>query len=187
MHAVRDRTMIGGAVGAKHCATSAHPLREGGFVSEIARILDQLRRSFERESWHGSAVLELLHGVTAKQAAYRPTPDIHSIEELVLHMTTWKRVVTARIQGRVFDPTTEQDWPPTGPADPAHLSAAVAALKEAHHELVSAAGAIEDAALDQAGTPGSGSRYFLLHGVIQHDLYHAGQIAVLRKLADSES
>ena len=152
-------------------------------MSEIARILDQLRRSFERESWHGSAVLELLDGVTAEQAAYRPAPDVHSIEELVLHMATWKRVVASRIRGRVFDPTTEQDWPPTGPADATRFAAAVAGLEEAHRELVKAASAIEDSALGEPGTSKSSSRYILLHGVVQHDLYHAGQIAVLRKLA----
>lgn len=155
-------------------------------MSEVDRILNQLQRSFEREAWHGSAVLELLDGVTAKQAAYRPAEDVHSIEELVLHMATWKRVVASRIQGRIFDPTTEQDWPPTGSENSARFAAAVAALKDAHRELVAAAGTIADPDLERPGTPDSGTRYVLLHGVVQHDLYHAGQIAILRKLAASQ-
>ncbi len=156
-------------------------------MSEIDRILDQLQRSFERVAWHGSAVLELLDGVTAKQAAYRPAANVHSIEELVLHMATWKRVVSARIRGRVFDPTAEQDWPPSGAADTARFAAALAALEQAHRELVAAAGEVDDKDLDQRGTPSGSSRYILLHGVVQHDLYHAGQIAILRKLAANAS
>ncbi len=155
-------------------------------MSEIDRILNHLQRSFERDAWHGSAVLELLDGVTADQAAYRPAADVHSIEELVLHMATWKRAVASRIQGRIFDPTNEQDWPPTGPADAVRFASAVAALKDAHRELVAAARTIADADLDQPGTTTSSTRYVLLHGVVQHDLYHAGQIAILRKLAASD-
>lgn len=155
-------------------------------MSEVERILNQLQRSFERDAWHGSAVLELLEGVTPKQAVYRAAADVHSIEELVLHMATWKRVVSSRIQGRIFDPSTEQDWPPTGSANTARFTAAVVALKDAHRELVAAAGTIADTDLDRPGTPTSSARYVLLHGVVQHDLYHAGQIAILRKLAASQ-
>ncbi len=156
-------------------------------MSEIDRILDQLERSFERVAWHGSAVLELLDGLTATQAAYRPAANVHSIEELVLHMATWKRVVAARIRGRVFDPTTEQDWPPTGAADTIRFAAALAALVQAHRELVVAAGECHESDLDHSDTPSGNSRYILLHGVVQHDLYHAGQIAILRKLAAHQS
>ena len=151
-------------------------------MTEIEGIRDQLRRSFERESWHGPAVLEVLEGVTAAQARRRPLPGAHSIWEIVRHMTTWKSVVERRLEGEsVSDVPPEVDWPPVGAAGEPEWQAALAELRQAHAGLVAVAAKLRDEPLDQPPAPGTSSRYVLLHGVIQHDLYHAGQIAVLLK------
>jgi uncharacterized damage-inducible protein DinB len=153
-------------------------------MSEIGRIRDQLQRSFERGAWSGPAVLELLEGVTAAQAARRPIPGAHTIGELVRHMTTWKTVVSRRLEGESFlDVRPEVDWPPipTGDEGDGGWKAALAGLRQAHDDLVKRVAELRDEALDQPPAPGTSSRYVLLHGVIQHDLYHGGQIALLRK------
>jgi uncharacterized damage-inducible protein DinB len=151
-------------------------------MSEIPRMLEQLRRSFEGESWHGLAVLETLEGVTAEQAAHRHAPGLHTIAELVLHMTTWKRAVTERISGRRMDPTPEEDWPSAEPLDAARWDAMRRGLVDQHARLVEAVKVLDDSDLDVAPVGGS-TRYVQIHGVVQHDLYHAGQIVILTKLA----
>ena len=60
-------------------------------MPEVNRIRDQLRRAFEGQAWHGPAVMELLDGVTAKQAATRPVVAVHTMWELVLHIGAWER------------------------------------------------------------------------------------------------
>jgi len=151
-------------------------------MSEVDRILEQLRHAFEGNAWHGPAVLELLDTVTAESAAFRLAPNVHSIEELVCHMAVWKDVVASRIHGHAMDPTPDQDWSRPGPADTRRWNAAVRSLRVSHDALVDATRVLTDNQLDEI-LPGGRSRYDLLHGVVQHDLYHAGQIAVLVKLA----
>ena len=146
-------------------------------TSEIERIVDQLDRAFEGKAWHGPPVMKILRGITANQAAARLFPDTHTIREIVAHMTAWKRVVTRRISGEVVRVTPAQDWPsPRGPwAD------AVAELRRAHRGLVKAVRKLPAARLRDR-VPGKGHDFYVsLHGMVQHDLYHAGQIALLKK------
>ena len=80
-------------------------------MTQIERILDQLRRAFSGDAWHGPALLELLDGVDAKQAASRPLASAHSIWEIVLHISVWEDAVRRRLGGEVVEPTGEQNWP----------------------------------------------------------------------------
>ncbi|TMQ71035.1 MAG: DinB family protein [Candidatus Eisenbacteria bacterium] len=149
-------------------------------MGEIRRIQEQLERSFNGESWHGPAVLEVLADVSPDQAAARPIAAAHGIGEITLHMATWKSVVARRVRGDVVDKVPDDmDWPrfEGGPA----WSAALQRLRTAHQELIEALGSLREEQLDQPPYPGASTRYVQLHGAIQHDLYHAGQIAVLKK------
>jgi uncharacterized damage-inducible protein DinB len=151
-------------------------------MSEIQRIEDQLRRVFEGNAWHGPAVRELLDGVTAAQAAGRPLPNAHSIWEIALHMATWERVVHRRLQGEtVADLPTEQDWPPVRDTGEDAWRQAVRDLERANHDLRAAIARSDEARLADMAPGKDHSVYVMLHGIIQHDLYHAGQIAVLKK------
>jgi len=150
-------------------------------MSEMERIGNQLKHAFEGPAWHGPAVLEVLGGVTAAQAAARPIPAAHSIWEITLHMATWKRVVRQRLLGRKLDVTDEEDWPRVVDAGGAAWDSAVEALKAEHRELMQTVAGAAESRLDEPLVPGGNTGYIQLHGVIQHDLYHAGQIAVLRK------
>ena len=152
-------------------------------MSESTRIGDQLRRSFEGGAWHGPAVQEVLAGVTAAKAAERPIPGGHSIWEIVLHITTWEDVVRLRLEGDHFDnPPDEIDWPPVadGGGEDA-WRAALDGLKRANLALRDAISRIDDARLEEIIPRKNYSVYYMLHGVIQHNLYHAGQIAILKK------
>lgn len=151
-------------------------------MTEVERIGDQMRKAFEGEAWHGPAVLETLQGVTPEMAARRPVASAHSIWELVLHMNTWKDVVRRRLGGEpIKDVPPEMDFPPVGDIGAAAWQAALGRLSRTHAGLLEATLAIRDDELETPPPNGVTKRYTLLHGIVQHDLYHAGQIAILKK------
>jgi len=150
-----------------------------GPMTESERIADQLRRTFNGDAWHGPALLPLLDGLTAGQAAFRPAPGVHNIRELVHHIATWEEIALRRLQGEACSPTDAEDFPPEGPFD---WSECVERARSVHEALCRAAAAFDPARLDEPAAGETYSNYFLLHGAVQHNVYHAGQIALLRKL-----
>lgn len=153
-------------------------------MSEVARIVDQLRRAHESNAWHGPALRELLAGVTAAQAAQRPLTAAHSIWEIVLHIGAWEAVVRRRLSGEVIgDLPPEQDWPAVTDTSAAAWKRTVEEFEDGHVELQLAIARMNDRQLAEP-VPGMGySFYVMLHGAVQHALYHAGQIALLKKAA----
>jgi uncharacterized damage-inducible protein DinB len=152
-------------------------------MSEKKRLNDQLKRAFEGKAWHGPSVSEVLAGVTAEQAAAHPIAGAHSIWELALHIQTWERVGRRRIQEFVpIDVSDEEDWPAVTDTSEAAWARTLEDLRSNHQALRAAIRELDEAKLDEIVPGTTYSVYFLLHGVIQHDLYHAGQIALLKKL-----
>ena len=157
--------------------------------SEIARIADELEREHAGDPWHGSSVRQILEGVDHRQAAHLPLPGAHTIWELVLHMISWKNEVRRRIEGAPAGVPLEGDWP-----TPPHATAdawrdTLTALEASHRSLVSSVSTLpEDKLFQPTNDPrdresGAGvDHYVLLHGIVQHDVYHAGQIALLKKV-----
>ena len=150
-------------------------------MSEVERIVDQLKRAFEGEAWHGPSVLEVIEGITPRQAVARPLPGAHSIWELVLHIAVWEGAILRRLSGDQAQLSTAEDWPPISATDDDAWERTRNMLKQGHLELRSAIASLGDGRLDQPIIEGMSSVYVQLHGVIQHDLYHAGQIALLKK------
>jgi uncharacterized damage-inducible protein DinB len=150
-------------------------------MSEIKRIGDQLRRAYEGEAWHGPSLQELLAGLTAEQAMARPLAGRHTIAELVLHVAAWTRIAARRLAGDTVKPAPGDDWPPVPGQDEAAWTKVKEDLKAAQQQLQAAVTEFPEARLNEKLPGEKYSAYFLVHGVIQHDLYHAGQIALLRK------
>ena len=153
-------------------------------MQQTEMIADQLERVYRGDAWHGPSVRGAVEGVDAAMAAARPHSAAHSIHEIVRHMTAWTREVTRRLRVGVAQDPEMGDWPATGGWD-----AALAALDAANDELLATIRALDPAQLhERIGDArdralGSGvSRYVMLHGLVQHHAYHAGQIAVLRKI-----
>lgn len=154
-------------------------------VSEVDRIRDQFRRAFEGEAWHGPAVLALLDGVTAQQAAAHPIAGAHSIWELTLHIAAWERACLRRLNGDPAQLTDAEDWEPINDTSDAAWEATKQELIDNHRKLLDAISNVDESRLDESiyndpNVPYS-SVYVTLHGGVQHDLYHAGQIAMLKK------
>jgi uncharacterized damage-inducible protein DinB len=154
-------------------------------MSEAARIADQLRRAFDGEAWHGDSLTEILEGVTAARAAAHPIAGAHSIWELVLHIAAWDGAVLRRMGGAAVELSDAKNFPPVTDASEAAWRKALAEVRRVHAELVSAVSALPDSRLDDKVPGKEGAHYtfyYMLHGVVQHELYHAGQIALLKKM-----
>ncbi len=150
-------------------------------TSETKRFADQLHRAYTGHAWHGPALRQLLRGVSARQAAARPLRRAHTIWELVLHVTAWKGAVLRRMQGKALSLSPAQNFPPMPKATPANWNSTLAALQAAQEELQRAVAALPEKRLKQIVPGKPYTLYFMLHGLVQHDLYHAGQIALLMK------
>ena len=152
-------------------------------MTEIERILDQLKRAYEGNAWHGPSVREVLAGVSAAQAHARPLRNAHSIWELVHHIAVWENVGRRRLEGdrAEINISSPEDWPPAEEKREASWEKALALLDRGHEALCAAVARLDESRLDQPIMEGLSSAYVTLHGVIQHDLYHAGQIAMLKK------
>lgn len=150
-------------------------------TSESARIADQLRRAFEGDAWHGPALLELLDDVDAATAAAKPLPEVHSIWELVLHIAAWDGAACRRLAGEKEQPTGTANFPVVPKPTQAAWRKAIAHANSAHDELVKTVARLPESRLRERVPGKKYDFYFMLHGVAQHELYHAGQIAVLKK------
>lgn len=151
-------------------------------TTEVERIRDQFRRAFDGEAWHGPSVLSLLDGVTAQQAASHPIPGAHSIWQLTLHIAAWERACKRRLEGDPAQLTDLEDWQPINDTSEAAWNNTKQQLIDNHRELLEAIAKVDDARLnDPIVKDSQSSVYVTLHGGVQHDLYHAGQIAMLKK------
>ena len=150
-------------------------------MQETRRIEDQLNRSFRVQARHGHGLQELLGDISFEQAAARPLANVHGIWEIVLHITAWIDAARRRLQGEAFEPSPEQDWPVIPASTEAAWKIALGNLEGAHEKLRGAIAALDPGRLDERVPGKPYSIYFLLHGVIQHNLYHAGQIAILKR------
>lgn len=154
-------------------------------MTEVERIRNQFQRAFDGEAWHGPSVLSLLDGVTAEQAAAHPVPGAHSIWELTLHIAAWEDACRRRLEGDPAQLADDENFPPVTDTSQGAWDNAKTKLIDVHRRLLDAIAATDDSRLDQpiidsAETTFS-TAYVTLHGGVQHSLYHAGQIAILKK------
>jgi uncharacterized damage-inducible protein DinB len=150
-------------------------------LQETRRIEDQLNRSFRGPAWHGPSLQELLGDLPFDRAAARPVGGAHSIWEIVLHISAWLRAVRRRLDGEVVQLKGAEDWPSAPGASEAAWRMTLGDLESAHENLRGAIVALDEARLEETAPGKRHSIYFTLHGVIQHNIYHAGQIAILKK------
>jgi hypothetical protein len=152
-------------------------------VRLLLRLLDQ---AFGSRGWHGPTLSGLLRGVTPRQALWRPAPGRNSIWALVLHTAYWKYAVRRRLAGDAIgsfprSPSNFPDVPRTG--DHRAWSRDVRLLRDEHRKLVRLVAALAPGRLRHMSPKGRWTNAEMIAGVAQHDLYHAGQIAMLKRLA----
>jgi uncharacterized damage-inducible protein DinB len=158
-------------------------------MTERERLIDQFEREVQGQPWHGPSLTTILDGVTASQASRKVAGDAHSIWEILLHMTGWKREVTRRALGNAAAEPAQGDWPGIGEATDQRWREAQADHLRAQRDLIDVVRGLSDAQLT-AKVPGDTATFIgaglsvtaTLWGLVQHDVYHSGQIAILKKM-----
>jgi len=152
-------------------------------MNDIDFLADQLRRAQVGEAWHGPSLRETLAGVRAEMAAARPIRGAHTIWELVLHVSAWLRAVGRRLAGESLELAGAEDWPPVEDTSESAWQKALATLDHETSALQEAIARLPEGSLRKGVSGCNYSVRFMLEGVVQHHLYHAGQIALLKKIA----
>jgi uncharacterized damage-inducible protein DinB len=156
---------------------------------EVAQLLSILSQAYDRQSWHGTNLRGALRGMSPRQAAWRPGADRHNIWELVVHAAYWKYTALRRLTGQTRgsfplkgsnwfrrpDEVTEKAW-----------RADVALLEQMHRSLMAAVAKLSPRELHHTPRGSKVSNFKLLSGVAAHDLYHAGQIQLLKRLSSRQ-
>ena len=152
----------------------------------IASLVASLDEAFDRRSWHGTNLRGSLRGLSAAKAAWRPGAGRHNAWEITLHAAYWKYAAWRRITGekRGSFALTGSNWFATPlPASEAAWRRDVALLQRYHRLLRTALLRLSDEDLDRRAPGGREPIGRLLRGVAAHDLYHAGQIQLIKRLS----
>jgi uncharacterized damage-inducible protein DinB len=161
-------------------------------MTESERLSDELHRAVDGDPWHGDSASAILRGVSARTAATRPPGGTHSIWEIVRHMTAWTNEVARRLDGHPPGEPQDGDWPaPTGSSED-DWRRDVATLIDANRRLIVRLRTIDEQELhappaerrDRESGAGM-THYMTLHGLSQHHAYHAGQIAILKRIVSA--
>ena len=150
-------------------------------MSEVKRIIDQHDRALHGGAWHGDAIWEILRGITPEQAFARPVAAGHTIWELVPHMTFWETEVLRRIQKLPAQSEEELNFPKMPEPTEENWEQALNGLRRSNAEFSKCVGELDESRLEEPLSAPEKTIYVELHGVIQHHLYHGGQIALLKK------
>jgi hypothetical protein len=156
---------------------------------EILQLLRALDQAYDHRSWHGTNLRGSIRGVPVGLASWRPAPRRHNIWEIVVHAAYWKYATWRRLTDapRGSFPHKGSDWfvRPVVSAGPSESvwRADIALLATMHRSLRAAVAGLSAADLSRKPKGGTTTREFLLTGIAAHDLYHAGQIQLLKKLS----
>ena len=154
-------------------------------MNAIERMVTQLHHTYRGPSWHGPTLVELLADVKADEAGQVVLPNVHSIWEIVLHAGAWKRAARQRIDGDPANLQGDADWPRVVDTSYRAWGDALADLDAAHAALEARVRQMSEADLDRKAPNPQVNLFQTLHGVMEHDIYHAGQIAILKKVLRS--
>lgn len=150
---------------------------------EVHRIAKQLQRTFQGRAFHGPAVEEALEGVTAKTAAARVPGASHSIWQLVNHMTFWQDTARKWLQGSTHRPAPGEDWSVVTDTSEEAWQKALKELRRANDQLRDEVMILDESRLEEPMFEQMSKVEVVLRGIVQHNVYHSGQISLLKKLA----
>ena len=152
-------------------------------MNDSERLAIELDKALNGGAWHGPSFREALDGVDLAGALQRPIPAAHSIAEIVLHATTWHDVVRRRLGGETPQVEDSEDWPPTAIADEAAWKATVHRLRETGQALCESVRTFPVERLNEKRPRVDDTWYALISGELQHVIYHAAQVVLLKKSA----
>ena len=153
--------------------------------TECTLIAYALASAINGEAWYGDSLRKILDNVTALPAAARPIANVHTIWELVVHVEAWVKFCVGAVEGTPIPAWStmpkEDDWPPVGDTGEQAWKQAVSSFFSSHLKLVEALRLLSDDRLETTVPGRAYNFYHLFQGMIQHAVYHGGQIALLKK------
>jgi hypothetical protein len=155
---------------------------------EIQLLLDIIDQAYDHMAWHGTNLRGSIRGLDAEQAAWRPAPDRHNIWEVVVHAAYWKYIVRRRLlhEKRGSFSLKGSNWF-ARPADSPHPAwqEDIALLEATHRSLREAVASFPAKKLTAKPPNSKMSNIRMIYGIASHDLYHAGQIQLLKRFLPS--
>jgi uncharacterized damage-inducible protein DinB len=153
----------------------------------VRQLLEVMARAYDRRSWHGTNLRGAIRGLTAPAAAKRPRPGRHNVWELVVHAAYWKYAVRRHLTGekRGSFPLAGSNWflrPDSRGSSEDAWRRDVELLDAAHRQLCEAVSQLRDVDLKRTSTGSKVTLFELIAGIAAHDLYHAGQIQLVKRL-----
>jgi len=151
----------------------------------IPQLIATIEEGFRKRTWHGPNLLGSIRGLDVEAAAWRPGPGRHNIWELIVHCAYWKYTVTQRLTGgkRGMFPEEGSNFFPRNGGTAADLRRDVALLKQCHRDLLAAVSKVKPGELGSRPPGGKKwTREETIRGVACHDVYHAGQIQLIKRL-----
>lgn len=150
-------------------------------MAEIAALIEELKAIHNGNAWHGPSLHEALQGISGAQSMEHPISGVHSVQKLVLHIFAWERIFIQRLEGIAMAEPEEGDFPDEVGADEEAWSRIKSQADQIHQQLIEKISALSEERLDEIVAGKDYSVRHLLHGIVRHHVYHAGQISLLRK------
>lgn len=158
--------------------------------TEIRKFIRSLKSVYSGGPWYGDSILNKVRDISSEQAFNRPLPQAHTIAELVAHMINWRKLLAKRLQGDdAFFVTqkTSFDWQLIDPSPATAWKSLLKALDDNQQQILAELEKADDAFLNRKVAKRKYSYRVLVNGIIQHDIYHLGQIVLLLKAPLAES
>jgi uncharacterized damage-inducible protein DinB len=150
-------------------------------MAELTRILNHYDGVLNGDPWHGDPIWKILETIPARTAAARPLQGAHTIWELVNHMTFWEGVVTKRLAGLRAGLVEELNFPLTPSPTEENWKKTLDEFRASNRAFREALAKLDSAKLEQLTAAAKRTYYDEAHGIIEHHVYHLGQIAMLKK------
>lgn len=150
-------------------------------MSEINRILAHFDQVMHGSAWHGDPGWQILEEISPEAAAKRLLPDAHTIWEIVMHMIFWEEVATERLAGRRAGLIEERNFPAMPKATQENWDKTLIQFRDSNRKFREALSRLDPARLDELSAAGKRTFYDEAHGLIEHHIYHLGQIGLLKK------
>jgi uncharacterized damage-inducible protein DinB len=150
-------------------------------MTEIDRILKHYDGVLSGDAWHGDSVWKVLADITAETAAARPVSGAHSIWEIVAHMTFWVGVVLQRLHGKRAGLVEELNFPKAPEPTEENWRKTLEEFRNSNRLFGEALANLNPAKLNDVTAAGKRTYYGEAHGILEHHVYHLGQIALLKK------
>ena len=162
------------------------PIKRCEMKVKLTRIIEELKDTLEGEPWFGQSVYALIQGVNPEYSLKKPADNCHSLVELIYHMVTWADFTLKRIQKEpIKDMATfeKTDWRTIDKVNHS-WEEGVSLFIDTNNRLLSALDKLDDKFLSEKVDYREYDFAYLLNGLIQHNIYHAGQVAYVKKLLE---